>query len=129
MDFPVLEAFVTSADPSTLAEAARDGSPEWPAAFVQLPDSSWVYRIVDVDEWFDKDEETNELVPQSRARADVFINEVVVQQALDNHIPGVVPPTDIERLQAKNESLQDLADSLLTDMLMVYDILINNGLI
>lgn len=40
-----------------------------------------------------------------------------------------LPPTDLERVQAKNDQLQALADSLLTDMLMVYDILILNGLI
>lgn len=78
-----------------------NGPPEYDS------ETQWVERALEVD---------GDSVTAVYTTHDIVVN-------------GPVPPTDFERLQAHADALQDLADAQLTDTLIIYDILINNGLI
>jgi hypothetical protein len=90
MDFPVSEDFVQTANPLQLAEEAKGESSEWPAAFYKLEDGSWVYRIEDVEDYVEDDEEGNP-IDKSRPRDGVLLDAELVSTALSNHVPNVLP--------------------------------------
>lgn len=74
MDFAVTEQFAATAAPLQLHAEARGTSADWPAAFVQQDDGTWVYRVEE--------------------REGVTIDTNAVEAAIASHAPQQVATPD-----------------------------------
>ena len=75
-----------------------------------------------------------DLLTQAVSRRNVVEDDrILVEYDIYEIPPPMIPeppaPTEVEKLRAEVTTLQGLTESQLTDTLMLYDILINNGLV